>query len=395
MESLIAIICVASLVEAFYKKQWLWPQRKILISFVGLTVVATISFFVNQLPSDDFISYITELRWTVIYIALLQFFNLRGQKLNWGHLLFCAQMVLVVAGLYAIYQFFYGHDFFRKHAQFHEIYFHSPFRRPNGFFSFPTTYAHSLAMFFPVSLAYWMREPRPTGLRKNLTRLYFGLSSLSIFLTFTRAAWISFFVSTMCILALTRKKLCLRIAFVFIIVTAAAYTGMPEFRNRINSIFDLQYVANHDRIYLWKANWLMFEEHPIWGVGHDYSSKNIDTYLNKINQPDVIRSHPHNTYLNFLVGTGVLGVSFFLLFIGLTLFHTWRGLRESSHHLHKTLYIGAFGLQLVLLIGGLSECMFEDIELTHPFILFAALVEYLRQQDFPQKNMTSSARKNS
>ncbi len=96
-----------------------------------------------------------------------------------------------------------------------------------------------------------------------------------------------------------------------------------------------------------------------------------------------MRNHPHNTYINFLAGLGLCGFFFFMLMVVTNLKHTVQGIRFTKNSMHKTLYLGALGLQMVLLIGGLTECNFEDIELTHQYILFTALVEYLRQQDFP------------
>ena len=41
---------------------------------------------------------------------------------------------------------------------------------------------------------------------------------------------------------------------------------------------------------------------------------------------------------------------------------------------------------LVLLIGGVTECNFEDLELTHQYILFTVLAEYLKN-NFGEKKL--------
>ncbi len=383
METLCPLVYVSSLGVALYTKNWILPSKIFLIALAGLFTVAITSFFANSLPLGGFLDYVGEFRWMLIYLGLLQFYNLCFKRIDFGKLVFYTQCLLILAGFYSCYQFFAGHDFFRSHPVFHKIYEGSPYYRPNSFFSLPTTYAYASSMFFAFSLAFWLREKPRAKWQDRVTRFYFFISSANIFLTFTRAAWISFVASVASLLYLINKKIFLRIFLVFIILLPLFYTSMPSLQQRIDSIFDLNYVANHTRIYLWKANWNIFKENPWVGIGFNQNEIQIDSYLDVLDRPEVMRGHPHNTYLNFLSGLGSLGLLFFMLFVVLNLKSTIQGIRYSPHRLHKTLYIGALGAQMVLLIGGLTECNFEDIELTHQYILYTALVEYLRQQDFP------------
>jgi O-antigen ligase len=383
METLGALVYISSLVIAFYKKDFVLPNRIILISFAGLFTVSLVSFYLNSLPLHGFFDYVGEFRWMLSYLGFLQFYQIFYKQIDFRKLFFSAQIILIIAGFYSIYQFFTAHDFFREKVMFHVIYHGSPYWRPNSFFGLPTTYAYASSMFFCVSLAFWLRERKPLGISKKITQFYFLMSGFNIFLTFTRAAWLAFLASTTTIMYLIDKKLCVRVTIVFVLFFSAFYSSMPSFQNRINSMYDPAYVANHNRIYLWKANFNIFKENPWFGIGFDENRKQIEKYLAPFNKPEVMRNHPHNTYLNFLAGLGFFGFFFFMLFVGTNLKNTIIGIRHSPHHLHKTLYIGALGLQMVLLIGGLTECNFEDIELTHQYILFTALVEYLRQQDFP------------
>lgn len=383
METLCPVIYLSSVAMALYQKKWIWPSRPTLVAFGGLFLVAIISFFANNLPKEEFFDYIGEFRWIFSFLGFLQFYNLFYEKIDFKKLIFYTQCLLIVGGFYSFYQFFSGHDFFRSNVTFHQIYEGSPYFRPNSFFGLPTTYAYASAMFFSLSLAFWLRE-KPTSPRHDrLTRFYFFMSVTNIVLTFTRAAWMAFLANVSTILFLLSKKLFVRIALVLFILFPLFYSSMPSFQNRIDSIFDNNYIANHTRIYLWKANWNMFKDNPWVGMGFNQNQKHIDRYLDAMSKPEIMRSHPHSTYLNFLSGLGALGFSFFVLFVILNLKHTIQGVRHSPHSLHKTLYIGALGAQMVLLIGGFTECNFEDIELTHQYILYVALVEYLRQQDFP------------
>jgi O-antigen ligase len=361
-------------------RKWIWPSRTVLIAMGGLLATALISFFINIDKASDFVDYIGEFRWMVIYLFLLQFYNIFYQRIDWHKVVLTTQIVLTIAGFYSFYQFFSGHDLFRHHAVvFHYIYDGSRYFRPNSFFGLPTTYGYASAMFFSLALAMLMREKRPTGWKLFVRRLYFVVGPFNIFLTFTRAAWMAAMASTLSILALTNRRYFVRTAIVFVVMISALYTSFSSFSNRVNSVFDSNYVANENRIYLWKANIDIFKEHPLFGLGFDENRKQIDTYLQPYNKPNVMRNHPHSTYINFLAGLGLFGLGFFLLFAGYHLKICIDGFRNSTNSMHKTLFLGVLGLQMVLLIGGFTECNFEDLELCHQYILFIALAEYLKR----------------
>lgn len=97
----------------------------------------------------------------------------------------------------------------------------------------------------------------------------------------------------------------------------------------------------------------------------------------KLDKPEIMRNHSHNTYINFLSSLGIFGAGFFYLFIFAAIRTNILGIRYSQNHLHKTLFIGILGMQMVLLLGGFTECTFEDSELNHQYLFYIALQEFL------------------
>jgi len=387
MEISIWLVLLPTIYFTVRQKKFMWPSRLVLIAMGGLLATAIISFFININEAHRFIGYIGTFRWMLLYVLLLQFFNVAYQRIDFYKVLLTGQIMSLIATFYGFYQFFAAHDFFRPHVVFHYIYDGSPYFRPNGFFGLPTTYGYSSAMFFSISLAVWMREKRAE--KKwitNIRRAYFVLEPLNIFLTFTRAAWIASIASTLVILWRTNRKYFARALIAFVLVSGALYTSFPSFTHRVNSVFDSTYNANETRIYLWKANWDIFKQNPYFGLGFAENRRLIDKYLQPYNVPNVMRNHPHNTYLNFLAGLGVFGLGFFLLFVGYNLKICIDGMRGASNPFHRTLFLGILGMQMVLLIGGLTECNFEDLELTHQYILFTVLAEYLKN-NFGEKKL--------
>lgn len=384
MEVLAPLVFVPSLALSLYKKTWIWPSRLILIAFGGLLATYTASSIANNFTLSQFLDSIGEFRWMIAYIGFLQFFHLFHKQINYQKLLFFAQCVLIIGGFYSFYQFFTGHDFFRPHVQFNQLYEGSKYWRPNSFFGLPTTFGYASTMLYCISLCFWFREKRKAGLTTHVTQFYFFISAFCIFLTFTRAAWIAFVCSTLPLLFLIDKKMCLRALAIFIIFISAFYTSMPSFQHRLQSIFDNKYIANHTRIYLWKANLDMFKQNPILGVGFEENKKRINEFLDPYNVPEInMRQHPHSTYISFLSGLGILGLFFLLLYMGTNMTSSIKGFYSTTHPHHKTLYLALLGAQIVMLVGGITECNFEDLELNHQYTLYVALIEYLRQQDFP------------
>jgi O-antigen ligase len=380
MEILVWTLLLPAIYMSFRNRQFLWPQKITLIALGGLFLSALISFFININSADRFVDYIGEFRWILIFIVLVQYFNQFHQFINYRKLVTAGQVIVIIAGFYSFYQFFSAHDPTRPNVVFHYIYEGSPYFRPNSFFGLPTTYAYSNAMFFALSMAFFLRgKLKLTSTQKIIEKIYLIIAPINIFIAFTRAVWISFVFNTLVLISIESRKYFLRIFIVLSLSFVTFYASFSSFQNRINSIFDSSYVGNSNRIYLWKANLMMFADKPLFGHGFDNDRDRsvVDSYLNKLDQPNVMRNHAHSTYINFLSSLGIFGTFFFCLFVLYSLRTTLLGIRYSQHHLHKTLFLGILGAQIVLLMGGLTECTFEDSELTHQYLFYLALQEYL------------------
>jgi O-antigen ligase len=93
------------------------------------------------------------------------------------------------------------------------------------------------------------------------------------------------------------------IALIIIVLLAPA-----AIQDRIMSITDIENNrSNLGRIALWKGALLMFEDNPVKGVGINNFR---EVYMESYKQPNTVaNSHAHNTYLNFLAETGIIGFS--------------------------------------------------------------------------------------
>jgi O-antigen ligase len=108
---------------------------------------------------------------------------------------------------------------------------------------------------------------------------------------------------------------------------------------------------------LWKAGWLMWQDHPVSGVGIGQFGNYLLAYWSGSSSPRV--STTHNTYIQILVETGLVG---FLLF-GLMTLTALRSLWQRAHA-RNSLYANVnwawLIVLLVLLFGAISKTDLTD-----------------------------------
>jgi O-antigen ligase len=128
---------------------------------------------------------------------------------------------------------------------------------------------------------------------------------VTLILNKSRGAWLGFAGGSFMTFWLHKKKLIpiFLIALIVIVLLAPA-----AIQDRIISITDIENNrSNLGRIALWKGALMMFKDNPVNGVGSNNFEK---IYLKSYKQPNTTASsHAHNTYLNFLAETGIIGFS--------------------------------------------------------------------------------------
>jgi O-antigen ligase len=118
------------------------------------------------------------------------------------------------------------------------------------------------------------------------------------------------------------------------------------------------------RTRLWHAQWEIFKDHPWIGVGYNNNERLAKTYVDRLypSRSDNFYGHAHNTPLQILATTGLLGSIAYLWLWG-TIF--WSLYQKRSWGL-----IAAFvGFQ----IQGLTQWNFGDAEVVHSLMFFWAL----------------------
>ncbi|MBM3702596.1 MAG: O-antigen ligase family protein [Actinobacteria bacterium] len=168
--------------------------------------------------------------------------------------------------------------------------------------------------------------------RKNL-KFYYLLITLilvaALFLTKSRGSYIGFIVGTVCALWFHYKN------FKKFIIRAAVLTGVliplifiTGTYKRVSEIFTTTDTAVI-RSKLWLQAWQLFVKSPIFGVGFgrfndidlsvNYKLNGINGLLSVFTGSNIRldAAHAHNSYLQFLSETGLVGLGFLILFWGM------------------------------------------------------------------------------
>lgn len=353
-----------------------FPKHLLLILFF-----CALSYLLNYIftPHDSFkltfSQYLKESRWIVIYLGYFFFFLHFKNSINLEKVLLYASPIFYLTLIYALVQTNFGIDPFRSNAIFHGVH-GSQLLRPNGFFNYPNTFAYCISLFglmyFPILKK---STHNPKSMSTYLYKLFFILWVTVILLSFTRAVWIGcFFCLFLYLLSRVGLKGLFCISGATLIFGAILYFLLPPFRLRIDSFFDPNFDGNIHRLYLWRAYYNMFTDHLFFGTGLEVNYSKIDWYLQRINAPDkILRSHPHNSYLNLLSGLGLVGFFSMVSFYLSHLYTMISQIRVSKSTNSKILSQSTLYIICVFLIGGLFECTFKDSEVFNQCLFWLSI----------------------
>lgn len=278
--------------------------------------------------------------------------------------------VVGVVSAYAGVQFFTGIELFRNHQI---LYPFGPFWRATGMFNMPLTFAACLGMCLCVGYAHLIWPPEP-HFRRPYYFIVAALGILAMVGSLTRGAWLAFAVAILVMMAfhLSRKKLVL--FFVSGILLLLAATQVPGIGDRLMGMLDFASDTYRERFELWRANYAMFLDHPFFGVGYGQNYKHLPEYFARLNITHGFISHAHNTYFQWLGGTGATGFLLFLTLSALIVVRTFKLIRASRWVWGPTLALGLLGAQAQLHFGGLTEASFFDGEVNHVVMMVWGLV---------------------
>jgi O-antigen ligase len=113
-------------------------------------------------------------------------------------------------------------------------------------------------------------------------------------------------------------------------ILVAAFAFLPNLKHRYTVSF-LNQIKNQDSGYnmVWRSGVEVFKTSPIIGIGPD-SYRQLCPAMVGDNAAVRCHTHPHNFVIQILAETGVVGLCFYLLFVGSMITVCWRAARRQK-----------------------------------------------------------------
>ena len=196
---------------------------------------------------------------------------------------------------------------------------------------------------------------------------------IALFITKSRGGYTGFIAGAIIILWLNYrsiKKFAIAIGAMILVFLPLIYaTGIYK---RLLQLFDLQGGTSRVRLMIWEKAWYLFSQSPLFGIGFGRFNDiySIDRHIFDVNRLKGLNglfvyyanqsfyfdtAHAHNSYLQFLSETGVLGLGLLLLFWILCLIKLINAYSGTRDKFSSTTFLAAVGSIFGILVLALSE----------------------------------------
>jgi O-antigen ligase len=191
------------------------------------------------------------------------------------------------------------------------------------------------------------------GRERTLAVAFAALAGLAVFLSFSRAGWLTFGVLVLLMALLSRWRWI--VGGATILIGGALFAGSGSVRHRILVEFDFHNKDNTValRWQLWRSTWNMLTHNPVFGAGLSGFKQVLVPYRVPEYRENLI--YPHNLFLNFWSETGLLGlvaIVWVLVQIGRV---AARGLKVAGQPWVRALTLGLIGMLVAIVLHGMVD----------------------------------------
>lgn len=213
-----------------------------------------------------------------------------------------------------------------------------------------------LILFFPMALMEYISNGR---------KKYFFVSTVifaALISTYTRSAWLAFFVEITVILYYShdkkeykRRYFVAILAFLFTFATMDITTNNDVIKRVLMIKYDTVEIAKDDggnagsgRIYIWEKTIPLIIDNPILGTGPDTLAKALkekyktdDKFIKKNNKSLIDKAH--NEYLQIAATTGIPSLAVYLIFLAAILSRTLKAIYLNNDMILKAVFCSILG----------------------------------------------------
>jgi O-antigen ligase len=356
-------------------------------ALLALLAVVVVGAFVNTPEPKNTLDIVGLFRFVPLFLLLRAGLIYLWSETRWRTWLMGLSLAAGVIAIYAMSQYFTGLDILRgdSHRAVQVFITDSMgeprFFRASGLMSAPITYANSVGLLVCFPFAFSMVQGAVADRR---WRWLMGLCTLlilgGIVASMSRGVWVAMAAAFLIMAFYLGRRYAWTMLISGVVVITASLILSPTLHDRLLSIVSSKTASAVDRERIWSANLAMVKDYPILGVGYGENERLIGDYYQRLGVDGQI-GHAHNTFVQFLAGTGIVGFVLFMFFAVFYLYlchQLWYSIPANRPWL-RAFVLGALGAQVVLHVGGLTECNFKDMEVNHEIMLILAGVGVVNQ----------------
>jgi O-antigen ligase len=345
----IALFIVFFIITKFACKERLSIDHKILLPFVCLLIVSTLSF-------KNSVSYGASLHGLVklfkgLFIVIVCGEMVKDSK-HIKRIVISICCAVTLLSIDAIWQIIFGYDFIHQVALQSAI----GLIRPTASFPNSNVFGIYMAALIPLVLGVTLFYFK--GRTKMLMLLISALGIAGLYLTLSRGAGLGLYIA-MLFLCISQKKKFLTFALVSIILIYPFIMpkNIKQWARQVN-YNPLVILCNQDRISIYNNTINMIKHHPFFGVGVNTFSKNYGKYkLASAEEyyptPDTI--YAHNIYLHMAGEIGLLGLAAFIWFLFEVFSKSVGAYRKINDPYIKIVSISLIACLIAFLVNGITE----------------------------------------
>lgn len=245
--------------------------------------------------------------------------------------------------------------------------------RAGGMMNSIMPFSHNLGMLFCFYFFLVLNTHFKSLKKLDYVHLLIVLTAgFLLVVTLTRGVWIGSAVGILFSAFIINRKVFTKVFLGLVVISVVVLATQPKIYNRFFGKTESEATSNSERMALWKGNFRIIQDYPIWGVGYQQNKHHLRKYYDEFGFPPGQRiSHAHNQYLQNWGGTGTLGLICYLAF----LFFLLKPVIQSTSKLpdaDKYFQLGLLAALVCFLIGGLTEANFNIAKNRMLFLLIAA-----------------------
>jgi putative inorganic carbon (HCO3(-)) transporter len=345
----IAFAFLGWMMKMIGEKKFAWKKSPLDIP-IALYLLSQIIASVISINAHHSLVAVADTEWIVIlYFTMSN--NLDDMNIV-KKLLVVLVVISSFMGIYGIWQYYYGYDILRGEQLFRIKNFEH--FSAVGNLGLHHTYAGIQTVVLFLTVPFFVFD---MSSRKKIS-LYASaiILMLSVFVSHARAMYLGIVGGGLFFGFVRGKKLALRYMFIAGVGFVMFSFFIPSFYVRMKSSFSA--TENENRLQTYVVCWRIIQANPVFGTGVE----NYTHYYKIYNTFEESLGSPHNDYFNVAVNSGFVGLICFLFLWGTYLFSCIKNFSTMDDMFSKYLVIGAAMGVVSMLVGGLFQGYYTDLE---------------------------------